>query len=213
MRLLACTYLFLPALITAELNGRSATILPFTPALAANNDTAAAPQTNPQIPPPQDTPLPIPDPELAPPPDIDLETYVDKADSQGADHSLELRSTPTLDRRQNPCASTYAQCPQSPSMCCPQNSQCLADAQGMVGCCPNGAACTGVVPTASASATSTATSSASAMSVSSTNALASLTSSGFISGQTVFAAAAPERGRVREVWGVAVWAVGGVLLL
>lgn len=191
-------------LILAFIEPQEPSILPFTPALAANNETA--PQNPESFPnPSQDEPS---EPLATPTKDETL-------------HLLDLRSVPSptqpFARRQDPCASSYAQCPQSPSLCCPDDARCLPDDDGMVGCCANGAACTGVVPEASSSPTSTATESESASAIvsatsSAENVVESVTSSAFTSGETVFAASAP-RGRDMGGMAVAVGAVGGVLML
>ena len=68
--------------------------------------------------------------------------------STSLDNPLDLRSFPLIPRApqgsSSLCASSYNQCPGMPSLCCPTNTQCLPDAVGMVGCCPFGAACTGI---------------------------------------------------------------------
>ncbi|KAI9728620.1 MAG: hypothetical protein M1828_002726 [Chrysothrix sp. TS-e1954] len=143
-----------------------------------------------------------------------------------------------LRKRQSTCASGYTSCADTagnPGLCCPNTAICSADAMGSVGCCPHGAACTGTVgaPTSTATATAAGATSGGAVigggavgtdnqQTTSTSMMtgpavltgsggevtATVSMSGFVSGETVFAAAAARRG-VGDGGG---WAVGwGVL--
>ncbi|KAF2995805.1 hypothetical protein E8E13_000666 [Curvularia kusanoi] len=51
------------------------------------------------------------------------------------------------------CAKSYYQCSNAPSVCCPRTAICSADRNNVVGCCPQGVACTGTVATPTASGT------------------------------------------------------------
>ena len=155
-------------------------------------------------------------------------------------NDLELRALPLSPRDpipQNPCASSYSQCPGAPSLCCPSNSQCLPDAQGMVGCCPHGAACTGVVSQQSSASTSsvsagvgagaagggvitTTTTSAPAQGGGQASVLGgSLSATGSEGGATIFAAAAQKRVHIDGDTSIACAglafgvAMGGLLML
>jgi hypothetical protein len=59
-------------------------------------------------------------------------------------------------KRQNVCGNKQYQCSNAPSVCCPRTAICSADRNNVVGCCPQGAACTG---TLGASATGAVTAS------------------------------------------------------
>ncbi|KAJ4408817.1 hypothetical protein N0V91_003073 [Didymella pomorum] len=59
-------------------------------------------------------------------------------------------------KRQNVCGSNQYQCSNAASLCCPRTAVCSADRNNVVGCCPQGAACTGTLGT---SATGVATAS------------------------------------------------------
>ena len=130
------------------------------------------------------------------------------------DSNLELRTFPLAPRKaqsgSNACASSYTQCPGMPSLCCPSNSQCLPDAVGMVGCCPNGAACTGIVSQQTAPSTTPAPAGAAGGGVATTSTAAAqgsgqvsvlggaLTATGDQAGQTIFAAAGRRRADTGE---------------
>lgn len=45
------------------------------------------------------------------------------------------------------CAKNYYQCSNAPSQCCPRTAICSADRNNVVGCCPQGIACTGTIAT------------------------------------------------------------------
>jgi hypothetical protein len=59
-------------------------------------------------------------------------------------------------KRQNLCGNNQYQCSNAASLCCPRTAVCSADRNNVVGCCPQGAACTGTLGT---SATGVATAS------------------------------------------------------
>lgn len=67
-------------------------------------------------------------------------------DAAGADRSTDLRF-----RKRQSCASNYFPCA-ARGYCCAANTVCQTDQLGQVACCPQGAACTGVVPSSSATA-------------------------------------------------------------
>lgn len=124
-----------------------------------------------------------------------------------------------LRRASSPCASGYFQCSGQPSLCCSDNTNCEADARGMIGCCPHGAACTGYVGSepsgagATSSALSSASSASSTMGSTTSNGgvVGSLTATGTGAGQTIFAAEAPVRRG--QGMGAAIAAFVGALVL
>lgn len=63
-----------------------------------------------------------------------------------------------LKRQNNVCGSNAYQCSNAPSLCCPRTAICSADSNNVVGCCPQGNACTGTLgPTGTAVATASTT--------------------------------------------------------
>ncbi|KAJ8117449.1 hypothetical protein OPT61_g1360 [Boeremia exigua] len=55
-------------------------------------------------------------------------------------------------RQNNVCGSNNYQCSNAPSLCCPRTAVCSADVNNIVGCCPQGKACTGTLGAATTGA-------------------------------------------------------------
>lgn len=63
-----------------------------------------------------------------------------------------------LKRQNNVCGSNNYQCSNAASVCCPRTAICSADSNNIVGCCPQGKACTGTLGvTATGAATASTT--------------------------------------------------------
>ena len=92
-----------------------------------------------------------------------------------------IDNIPELLKRQA-CANNYYQCSNAASLCCPRTAICSADRNNVVGCCPQGATCTG---TLGASTTGAVTASTTVPSVT-----ASTTSGPFVQATTVAAGGA-----------------------
>ncbi|KAH6615381.1 hypothetical protein C7974DRAFT_403850 [Boeremia exigua] len=70
---------------------------------------------------------------------------LDQLVTSNNDTSLIDNVAELLKRQNNVCGSSNYQCSNAPSLCCPRTAICSADSNNIVGCCPQGKACTGTL--------------------------------------------------------------------